>query len=107
MQLIDFALAVEIEPDHHRRPYTSVHCAKGVVGQEKPAVSPGNLANAAILSAPVLVEADALLVVRSSLGHIFDRYLGHGVRKLVIHCGSRISPFAPTRSWPPRDVLTD
>src|SRR5688500_17107447 len=88
VQGIYLKLAVEIDPDHHWRPHLPVIRSKSIVGQEKPAVPPGNLTDPALLSAPVLVEAEALLVVLSGLAHISDGYLGHSIWKTVVHCGS-------------------
>src|SRR5215813_3407474 len=90
VQLIYLFLAVKVEPDQHW-PSISILFTKGAVGQEDSAASSGNLTNPAILSTPILEEAEAVLVVRSSLVHINDRYLGYCAGEFFVHSGSLVS----------------
>src|SRR5262245_4243042 len=97
VQLIHLFLAVKVQPDQHC-PSISILFAKGAVGQEDSAASSGNLTNPAILSTPILGEAEAVLVVCGSLVHIIDWYLGYCAGEFFVHSGSSLSIAEQPRS---------
>src|SRR5688572_25995080 len=62
MQIVDFLLVVQIEPNQRRRGI-AVLFSKGSVCQKDSAAAAGNLTDPTLIAAPVSAEAEAPLVV--------------------------------------------